>query len=329
MYKSLRLAAFLGAIAAICATAFAAAGQHYGFGKPITEAQIAPWNIDVNGLTGAGLPPGQGTVAQGTKVWEAKCASCHGTFGEGADKYPVVVGGKGTLTQDRPEKTVGSYWPYAPTLFDYIKRAMPFPAPQSLTNDEVYAVTAYILNLDDIVPTSAVMDAKSLAAVKMPNRDGFIKAQWDTKNVVCMVNCAPTPVKITSDLVSLHVTPDEKEVGNVGSTVDLGDVDAANAKPAVAAGNSPSAARVKFTQIAPIVAQRCTVCHASKPTHSGFSSAPVGIKFDTPAEIKSQAGQIKSQSVTSHRMPLGNVTHMTDSERALLGQWIAEGASLQ
>ena len=334
MSKFRNYAAIFGIVGLIGAGAVADAGQKYGFGKPVTPAHIAPWDIDVNGLTGEGLPPGQGSVAQGAKIWEAKCASCHGVFGEGAGKYPVIAGGKGTLKDERPEKTVGSYWPYAPTLFDYIKRAMPFRQPQSLSNDEVYALTAYVLNVNDVVPSSAVLDAKSLAAVKMPNRDGFVKAEWDTKNVVCMSNCKPA-VKVTSDLVNLHVTPDEREVGNVGSTEHL--VLAASPAPAPVVPSAPArgttavpkkAAGVTFATVAPIIAQRCTVCHAGKPTQSGFSGPPLGVKFDTPAEIKAQAVTIKAQSVTTHQMPLANMTHMTDKERALLGQWIAAGAPI-
>ena len=332
----------LAIVAGIGSTAFAETTTQLGLGHPITEAQIAPWNIDVNGLTGAGLPPGHGSVADGTKIWEAKCSSCHGVFGEGAGKFPVIAGGTGTLKEERPEKTVGSYWPYAPTLFDYIKRAMPFYAPQSLSNDEVYALTAYVLNLNDVVPKTAVMDAASVAAIKMPNRDGFIKAEWDTKNTACMANCKSQPVKVTSDLVSLHVTPDEKEVGNVGSTVAMSEADladksaaAATALTVVVPAKGPATAKavaasgVTFAQVAPIIAQRCTVCHGAKPTQAGFSAAPNGIKFDTPAEIKAQVATIKAQSVTSHQMPLGNLTHMTDKERALLGTWIAQGAPVK
>ena len=336
MFKSTKAFVLLGIIAAIGGTALAEQPKPSGFGKPITEAQIAPWNIDVNGLTGAGLPPGHGSVDEGTAIWEAKCSSCHGVFGEGAGKFPVIAGGLGSLKADQPEKTVGSYWPYAPTLFDYIKRAMPFYAPQSLSDHEVYALTAYVLNLNDVVPKSAVMDGASLAAIKMPNRDGFIRAQWDTKNVACMSNCKPGPAKITSDLVNLHVTPDEKEAGSVGSTIDIGDLVTTDVKsePAVVAaksvGSTPAKATgVSFAQVAPIIAQRCTVCHGAKPSVAGFATAPMGIKFDTPAQIKAQVAKIDAQSVTGRQMPLGNLTHMTDGERALLGKWIANGALLK
>jgi cytochrome c len=141
-------------------------------GQTATEEQIRRWNIDVS-PSGDGLPPGQGTVADGAKVFAARCAHCHGPSGtEGhADR---LVGGHGTLKTDRPIKTVGSYWPYAPTVFDYIRRAMPFDAPQSLNDDQVYALTAWLLHQNGIIPQDAVMTATTLPKVAMPNREGFI-----------------------------------------------------------------------------------------------------------------------------------------------------------
>jgi cytochrome c len=178
-----------GAALIVLAAATAAYAQpKYGFGKPATPAEIAAWNIDVD-RDGKALPPGKGSVAQGHELFEAQCASCHGAKGEGGlgDK---LVGGQGTLATPKPVKTVGSYWPYAPTLFDYIRRAMPLNAPQSLTNDQVYAVSAYILNLNGLVPENATLDAKSLAAVKMPNRNGFVQdPRPDAHNKACMSNC--------------------------------------------------------------------------------------------------------------------------------------------
>ena len=117
-----------------------------------TPAQIAGWDIDVRGEDGAGLPAGKGTVDRGAEVYAEQCAACHGTFGEGEGRFPKLVGGVGSLRDERPEPTVGSYWPFAPTLWDYINRAMPMPAPHTLSADDVYALTAYILNLNDLVP---------------------------------------------------------------------------------------------------------------------------------------------------------------------------------
>ena len=158
-------------IALAASMAAAQAQSKYGIGRPATPDEIAGWSIDI-GRDGSGLPQGSGTVSHGQEIFVQQCAACHGEKAEGAvgDR---LVGGQGTLATAKPVRTVGSYWPYAPTLFDYIRRAMPQNAPQSLSNDDVYAVSAYILSLNGIVPVDAMLDAKSLAAIRMPNRDGF------------------------------------------------------------------------------------------------------------------------------------------------------------
>ena len=165
------------ALAAVVSAAIASAGPasaetRYGIGRPATAAEVAAWNIDID-RDGRKLPAGRGSVAQGGALFAERCASCHGAKGEGGlgDR---LVGGQGTLASAQPVKTVGSFWPYAPTLFDYVRRAMPMDAPQSLTDDEVYAVVGYLLNLNGLLPDDAVLEARSLAAVRMPNRDGFV-----------------------------------------------------------------------------------------------------------------------------------------------------------
>ena len=163
----------LAVLALLAGTAMAGEPRP-GLGRPATPAEIAAADIDVR-ADGAGLPPGRGSVADGEAVFASACAACHGVRGE----HPIapalrLTGGRGTLATPGAVQTVGSYWPYATTLFDYIRRAMPFNAPQSLAPDQVYAVTAYVLHLNGIVPDDAVMDAASLPAVQMPNRDGFV-----------------------------------------------------------------------------------------------------------------------------------------------------------
>lgn len=159
-----------------------------GLGAPATDEQIAGWNIDVF-PDGTGLPPGEGTVAMGEKVYKTQCIGCHGVNLEGG-MGPKLMGGQGSLATDTPVKTIGSYWPYATTVFDYVRRAMPFQSPQSLTNDEVYGVTAFLLSKNGILPADAKLDAKSLAAVRMPNRDNFyVDNRPDTQNVRCMTDC--------------------------------------------------------------------------------------------------------------------------------------------
>jgi cytochrome c len=172
----------------------------YGIGSPATAEEIAGWNIDIR-PDGKGLPPGSGSVEDGEMMYEQQCASCHGSFGEGVGRYPVLAGGEGTLTEERPEKTVGSYWPYASTLWDYIHRAMPFTQPQSLTDEEVYAITAYVLYLNDLVEDDFVLTADNLASIEMPNQEGFfLDDRPDTNNTACMENCKdPASVRITSE----------------------------------------------------------------------------------------------------------------------------------
>jgi mono/diheme cytochrome c family protein len=185
--RELYVAAFaVGALA--WATSVQAQG-HYGIGRSATAAEIAGWSIDID-RDGNNLPPGSGTVTHGREVFDQQCAACHGTKGEGGlgDR---LVGGQGTLATAKPVRTVGSYWPYAPTLFDYIRRAMPQNAPQSLSNEDVYAVSAYILNLNGLLAADATLDAKMLAAIKMPNRSMFVgDPRPDVKNPECMTDCA-------------------------------------------------------------------------------------------------------------------------------------------
>lgn len=146
--------------------------QHPNLGRPLTPEEISKLDITV-APDGSGLPPGSGSVSQGVKVYADKCQSCHGPKGQGGPQ-DQLTGGVGTIVSAKPVKTPVSYWPAATTIFDYVRRAMPLQSPESLTNDEVYAVTAYILSIDGIVPNDAVLDAKSLPRVKMPNKDGFV-----------------------------------------------------------------------------------------------------------------------------------------------------------
>jgi len=141
-------------------------------GREMTAAQIAAWDISV-GPDGVGLPPGKGTPAAGAVVYEKKCQACHGARGAGQPN-DRLVGGQGTLVSMTPVRTIGSYWPYATTVFDYVRRAMPYLQPQSLTNDEVYALAAYLFNLNGIIGDGDEMNAVTLPKVKMPNQQNFI-----------------------------------------------------------------------------------------------------------------------------------------------------------
>ncbi len=185
-----------------------------GLGRPATEDEVAAWNIDVR-PDGQGLPEGHGTVAEGETIFSDQCASCHGDFGEGRGRWPVLAGGQDTLTRDRPVKTVGSYWPYLSTVYDYIHRAMPFGNARSLSNDDVYALTAYVLYLNDIVTEDDFeLSNTNFETVKMPNAGDFIpddrasESHYKADADPCMKNCKPNPVTITMQAQVLDVTPD-------------------------------------------------------------------------------------------------------------------------
>lgn len=200
---------------ALLLAAGAVQAQKVGIGREAKPEEIAGWAIAVR-PDGQGLPPGKGTVAEGEEIFQAQCATCHGEFGEGRDRWPVLAGGHGSLKQERPEKTIGSFWPSASTVFDYIRRAMPFGNAQSLSNDELYAVTAYVLHLNDVIKdTKFELNQGNLASIKLPNEAGFYdddretteKHFWNTK--VCMKDCRPA-AKVTGRAAILDVTPDAK-----------------------------------------------------------------------------------------------------------------------
>ena len=154
------------------ASSVLAESPKYAVGRAPTPEEVKAWDISV-APDGTGLPEGSGTPAQGKDVYASKCAKCHGGQGQGGDDAPLV-GGQGTLRSPKPLKTVGSYWPYATTLFDYIRRAMPLNESKTLADEEVYALAAYILALNGIIGENDTMDAQTLPKVRMPNRDGFV-----------------------------------------------------------------------------------------------------------------------------------------------------------
>ena len=186
-----------------------------GLGRPALPDEIKAWDTDVR-PDGKGLPPGKGTVKQGDVIFQAQCASCHGEFGEGAGRWPVLAGGAGTLKADRPDKTIGSFWPDLSTAFDYIKRAMPYGNARSLSDDDVYAVVAYLLSMNDIVKDENFeLSDKNFASIKMPNATAFFDDDRETsekqfwKKDPCMKDCRSAP-KVTGRAISVDVTPDGK-----------------------------------------------------------------------------------------------------------------------
>ena len=198
----------------------AAAPAKLNLGRPALPEEIKAWDIDVR-PDGLGLPPGKGTVKQGDELFQAQCASCHGEFGQGNGRWPVLAGGRGSLKGDRPEKTLGSFWPDLSTAFDYIRRAMPYGNAQSLSADETYALTAYLLYLNDIVKDEEFeLSDRNFTSVKLPNAGNFYdddretteKAFWGKEP--CMKNCKPE-VRITGRAAVLDVTPDSKSAPKV------------------------------------------------------------------------------------------------------------------
>ena len=169
---STRRVCALGAALLILLAGSALAAQGPGLGKDISAQDLAPWDIDIE-PNGAGLPPGNGTAAQGATVYAAKCGACHGLKGEGG-LAPILIANHPIKGIDETTLVLAGYWPYSTTLFDYIRRAMPWQSPLSLTNDEVYALAAFILAENGLIPKDEVIDASSLPKVRMPNRNGFI-----------------------------------------------------------------------------------------------------------------------------------------------------------
>jgi cytochrome c len=197
----------------LLATGAGAGERKLNIGQPATPEVIAGWDIDVR-PDGQGLPPGQGSVKAGEQVYIEKCAACHGEFGESAGRWPPVAGGQGTLAAADPVKTVGSYFAHLSSVFDYVRHAMPFGDAQSLSNDELYAVVAYLLFLNDIVDEKFVLSKDNFTSVKMPNASGFYDDDRETAEKAfwtkpCMTDCK-ADVKITGRARVIDVTPDDK-----------------------------------------------------------------------------------------------------------------------
>lgn len=215
-FPELAACAAFAALLAFCA-APAHAGQ-YDLGRAATPEEIKGWDIDVR-PDGEGLPEGKGTVAEGDKVFQEQCAACHGDFAEGLDRWPVLAGGQGTLKSDRPEKTIGSYWPYLSTVYDYIYRTMPFGNAQSLSPDDMYAVTAYLLYMNDLVEEDFELGKANFTSIRLPNEANFVDDPRpdikDAKKEPCMTDCK-AEVTITRRAAVLDVTPSDDKNPSAG-----------------------------------------------------------------------------------------------------------------
>ena len=185
----------------------------FNLGQLATAEQVAGWDIDVR-PDGLGAPVGTGNAFDGEEVYADRCASCHGDFGEAVDRWPVLVGGEGTLNGHDPVKTTGSYWPYASTMYDYIYRAMPFGEAQSLTHDETYQIVAYLLFMNDIIDDEFELNQENIGTIEMPNRDGFMMPDprpdaQPISGVACMKNC-DVPTNVIGKARDIDVTPENE-----------------------------------------------------------------------------------------------------------------------
>ena len=190
-----------------------AENRKYNIGKLANKIEVAGWDIDVR-PDGVGAPKGSGNALDGEEIYVNRCAACHGDFGEGVDRWPALVGGDGSLASHDPEKTTGSYWPYASTIFDYVYRSMPFGEAQTLTHDETYKLVAYLLNMNEIIDEDYVLSEKNIGKIKMPNAGGFSLPDprpdiMNTQGNPCMSNCQVS-TKIIGKARDIDVTPEDE-----------------------------------------------------------------------------------------------------------------------
>ena len=297
----------------------------FGFGKPATPAEIAGWDIDAR-PDGKGLPPGRGTVLQGQQIYDEKCANCHGTFGESTDYMPIA-GGVGTLTTDQPIRTTGSKLNHATTLWDYINRAMPFGNPKSLAPDEVYALTAYVLHLNDILPADATLDRESIVRLKMPNRDGFTSQHGlaskagkpDTRNVACMRDCV-SEVRLSSQMPE-HARNDH---GNLVEQIrPIGPTNGAK-RPAAGSAKAPTPeVRGDLARTA-----GCTACHGTTQKIVGPAFREIGGRYsgDSNAVDRLVARVKHGGSGIWGPVAMPPQPQLNDADAKALVQWILGGA---
>ena len=275
---------------------------HFGFGQTASTEEVAGWDIDIR-PDGMGLPDGSGNVEDGEMIYEEKCASCHGSFGEGADGYPKLAGGEGSLQESRPEKTVGSYWPYASTLWDYIHRAMPFQAPESLEDDEVYALTAYVLYLNDLVEDDFELTRETFSEIEMPNQANFYRDDRpDVQAVRCLENCKDYEIEIMSEpMNATYFTGENAKVVTSSS--------AATATVEVTP-SAPEDAAVESTLGKDTYQAACAMCHAS-----GVAGAPITGASDQWAERIGKGQEVLNNSAINGlgAMPAkGGQTQLSD-----------------
>lgn len=306
MSKFLKSAALIAALVVLSGPAFA---EKFGLGRAALPEEIAAWDGDVS-PDGTGLPVGSGDAIDGEEVFADQCASCHGDFAEGIDNWPKLAGGADTLDHDDPLKTVGSYWPHLSTAYDYVKRSMPYGNAGTLSDDDVYAIVAYILYSNDLIEDDFVLSNDSFFDVEMPNAAGFIiddraeteYAQWSGEP--CMENCKDA-VEVTMRAMVLDVTPQEEGVPEAveDAAVEATEGSAVEEAPAVveAAFDPELAAQGEK------VFRKCKACHQvgegaknrSGPILTGIvgraAGAVEGFKYSKPMKAAADGGLIWTQ----------------------------------
>ncbi|MCS6996255.1 MAG: c-type cytochrome [Casimicrobiaceae bacterium] len=349
-------------LALTCAIALGLACSAYaqkfsGLGRPATPAEIKAWDIDVR-PDFTGLPPGRGSVKKGQEVWEAKCESCHGVFGESNEVFTPIVGG--TTKEDMktgrvanlkneayPQRTTMMKLSELSTLWDYINRAMPWNAPKTLTVEEVYAVTAYILHLSDIVPADFVLSHENIREVQkiLPNRNGkvFFPGMWsvkgkpDVQGSSCMSNCAKE-VKITSSLPDYARNAHGQIAEQMRGFGPVRGIDALNPPRAKFEPIGPSGTTVKTAAAAPTAAAKpdglklaqqhaCMACHGTTNRLVGPSMAEIGKRYaDRADKVAFLAARIKSGgSGVWGSVPMPAQPHIPEADLLAIAEWIAAG----
>ncbi|MBW6419417.1 c-type cytochrome [Celeribacter sp. PS-C1] len=250
--------------------AMPAFAEKFGLGRAALPEEIAAWNHDIS-PNGDGLPIGSGSVEDGEMIFSENCAVCHGEFAEGVGNWPKLAGGDGTLADKDPLKTVGSYWPYLSTVYDYVRRSMPFGAAQTMSDDDVYAITAYILYSNYIVEDDFVLSNENFLEVEMPNAEGFItddRAETEytifTEDNACYENCKET-VEITKRATVLDVTPEEETTETAAEPATDETVQVAMAEEAPAEEAPVEVAAAAFDEALAAegenVFKKCKACH--------------------------------------------------------------------
>ena len=276
---------FLNSVIAATLLASPVAAEKFGLGRAALPEEIAAWDLDI-APDGTGLPAGSGNAIDGDELFAEHCAICHGDFAEGVDNWPKLAGGMDTLDHEDPLKTVGSYWPYLSTVFDYVRRSMPFGNAQSLSDDDVYAITAYILYSNDLIDDDFELSKETFLDVEMPNAGGFIiddraQTEYAVFTEACMSDCKDS-VEIAMRALVLDVTPEEEgaEEAAAEPVVEVAAVEEAPAEPEVVA----AAFDAELAAEGEKVFKKCKACHQvgegaankSGPALNGIVGASIG-----------------------------------------------------